>query len=229
MVAAFFERGRRRSAPIRGRCAMSPSSVEERFGPYGGRYVPETLIPALDELSRRGRRRGATPAFRGELDALLRDYVGRPTPLYLAERLSERVGRRGLSEARGPRPHRRPQDQQRGRPGAAGPADGQAAGDRRDRRRAARRRHGDRLRAARPRMRRLHGHRGHPPPGAQRRADAAARRRGGPGRGRRADAEGGGQRRDPRLGRQRRRPPTTSSARRSGRRRTRRWSAISSA
>ena len=73
----------------------------------------------------------------------------------------------GLPEARGPRPHRRPQDQQRGRPGAAGPADGQDADDRRDRRRPARRRDGDRLRAVRARVRRLHGHRGHPPPGAR--------------------------------------------------------------
>ena len=109
-------------------------------------------------------------------------------------------GSRRLAEARGPEPHRRAQDQQRDRPGAAREADGQAARHRGDRRRAARRRRRDGQRAARPRVRRLHGHRGHAPPAAERRADAAARRAGRRRRGRRADAEGGGQRGHPRLG-----------------------------
>ncbi|MGH2924443.1 MAG: tryptophan synthase subunit beta [Solirubrobacterales bacterium] len=69
-------------------------AVEGRFGPYGGRYVPEVLIPALDELSAAWASARSDPGFRGELDALLRDYVGRPTPLYRAERLGARVGRR---------------------------------------------------------------------------------------------------------------------------------------
>jgi tryptophan synthase beta chain len=73
---------------------LSAVAVEERFGPYGGRYVPEVLIPALDELSAAWAEARDDPRFRRELDSLLRDYVGRPTPLYLAERLSERVGRR---------------------------------------------------------------------------------------------------------------------------------------
>jgi len=68
------------------------STVERRFGPYGGRYVPETLIPALDELERAWVEARDDAMFRGELDALLRDYVGRPTPLYLARRLSDEVG-----------------------------------------------------------------------------------------------------------------------------------------
>ena len=72
-----------------------------------------------------------------------------------------------LSQARGPAPHRRAQDQQRARPGAARQADGQAARHRRDRRGPARRRDGDRVRAARPRVRRLHGRRGHAPPEAR--------------------------------------------------------------
>ncbi|MEX2196341.1 MAG: tryptophan synthase subunit beta [Thermoleophilaceae bacterium] len=67
--------------------------VEERFGPYGGRYVPETLIPALDELARAWVEAKADPGYRAELEGLARDYVGRPTPLYLAERLSEAAGR----------------------------------------------------------------------------------------------------------------------------------------
>jgi tryptophan synthase beta chain len=68
--------------------------IEERFGPYGGRFVPETLIAALDELSAAWAEARADDGFQAELRELLRDYVGRPTPLYLAERLSERVGRR---------------------------------------------------------------------------------------------------------------------------------------
>ncbi len=70
---------------------MSP--VESRFGPYGGRYVPEVLIAALDELTAAWEEASADPGFGAELDGLLRDFVGRPTPLYLAGRLSERVGR----------------------------------------------------------------------------------------------------------------------------------------
>ena len=68
------------------------STVEHRFGPYGGRYVPETLIPALDELERAWLEAREDPDFQGELRHLLRDYVGRPTPLYLAERVSEEAG-----------------------------------------------------------------------------------------------------------------------------------------
>jgi tryptophan synthase beta chain len=71
---------------------VSPAAVERRFGPYGGRYVPETLIPALDELERAWLDAGSDPAFAAELARLLRDYVGRPTPLGLAARLSELVG-----------------------------------------------------------------------------------------------------------------------------------------
>ncbi|HEX6231354.1 MAG TPA: tryptophan synthase subunit beta [Actinomycetota bacterium] len=65
-----------------------------RFGRFGGRYVPEVLIPALDELSAAWDRLRDDRGFRGELDALLRDYVGRPSPLTFAGRLSERLGYR---------------------------------------------------------------------------------------------------------------------------------------
>ena len=71
---------------------MSAPPLERRFGPYGGRYVPETLIPALDELEAAWSAARADPAFGAELDGLLRDYVGRPTPLYHARRLSELAG-----------------------------------------------------------------------------------------------------------------------------------------
>ena len=63
-----------------------------RFGIFGGRYVPETLITALDELAAVYDEARRDPGFWSELDALLRDYVGRPTPLYRAERLGAAVG-----------------------------------------------------------------------------------------------------------------------------------------
>jgi tryptophan synthase beta chain len=66
--------------------------LEERFGPYGGRYVPETLMPALSALEEAWLEARDDPRFRAELDALLAEYAGRPTPLYHARRLSERVG-----------------------------------------------------------------------------------------------------------------------------------------
>ncbi len=65
-----------------------------RFGRFGGRYVPEVLIPALDELSAAWAALGDDTAFRGELDDLLRDFVGRPSPITFATRLSERLGYR---------------------------------------------------------------------------------------------------------------------------------------
>jgi tryptophan synthase beta chain len=68
------------------------SAVEHRFGPYGGQYVPETLMPALSELEESWVLARADRGFRDELDALLRDYVGRPSPLYLASRLSDEAG-----------------------------------------------------------------------------------------------------------------------------------------
>jgi tryptophan synthase beta chain len=70
------------------------SAVEHRFGPYGGQYVPETLMPALAELEATWVAAREDPSFRSELDGLLRDYVGRPSPLYLAARLSEVAGRK---------------------------------------------------------------------------------------------------------------------------------------
>jgi tryptophan synthase beta chain len=68
------------------------SQVAGRFGPYGGRYVPETLVAALDELEHAYAEAQADPAFHTRLDSFLRDYAGRPTPLYFAERLTESLG-----------------------------------------------------------------------------------------------------------------------------------------
>ncbi|HET6869124.1 MAG TPA: tryptophan synthase subunit beta [Solirubrobacteraceae bacterium] len=68
------------------------STVEHRFGPYGGQYVPETLMPALAELEAAWLQARGDPNFNHELDGLLRDYVGRPSPLYEARRLSDAAG-----------------------------------------------------------------------------------------------------------------------------------------
>ena len=74
---------------------MPPEAVPDaggHFGPYGGRYVAETLIRPLDELQRTYRELRADPDFRRELDADLAHYVGRPSPLYHARRLSAEAG-----------------------------------------------------------------------------------------------------------------------------------------
>jgi len=63
-----------------------------RFGVYGGRYVPETLVAALTELEREYEIAKTDAAFQAELNSLLADYAGRPTPLYLAGRLTESLG-----------------------------------------------------------------------------------------------------------------------------------------
>ena len=68
-------------------------AVERRFGPYGGQFVPETLMPALAELEQAWAQARADEGFARELSGLLRDFGGRPTPLYCARRLSERTGR----------------------------------------------------------------------------------------------------------------------------------------
>lgn len=68
------------------------SAASDRFGPFGGRYVPETLIPALDELEEALAVAVRDPEFLSELDHLLREYVGRPTALTFAPRMSARIG-----------------------------------------------------------------------------------------------------------------------------------------
>ena len=70
----------------------SPKTVPGRFGPYGGRYVPETLVAALDELDNAYAEAKNDLEFQARLDSLLRDYAGRPTPLYFAARLTEQLG-----------------------------------------------------------------------------------------------------------------------------------------
>jgi len=63
-----------------------------RFGPYGGRFAPEILVPVLDELTQRYNTLKNDPGFQSEISALLRDYIGRPTPLTPAHRLTDRAG-----------------------------------------------------------------------------------------------------------------------------------------
>ena len=71
---------------------MSTTLAEGRFGVFGGRYVPETLIPALDELAIAFEDAMADPSFRRDLDEMLSTYVGRPSPLSSAPRFSDAVG-----------------------------------------------------------------------------------------------------------------------------------------
>ncbi len=68
------------------------TTLSPRFGEFGGRYIPEVLVAAHEELEREYERALADPAFHAELAALQKDYVGRPTPLYFAERLTGEAG-----------------------------------------------------------------------------------------------------------------------------------------
>src|SRR5258706_3628526 len=75
---------------------MAEPSATGRFGEFGGRFVPETLVPACAELEAAFRSAWADPAYRAKLDGLLRDYAGRPSPLTECHRLSEQLGVRVL-------------------------------------------------------------------------------------------------------------------------------------
>ncbi len=79
-----------------GAALSAERAVRGRFGPYGGRYVPETLVAALDDLAALYDGVRGDPAFWAELDRILREYVGRPTPLTEAPRFSGDVGARVL-------------------------------------------------------------------------------------------------------------------------------------
>ena len=75
---------------------MREPSASGRYGGFGGRFVPESLVPACEDLDRAFRLAWGDPTFRGELDRLLREYGGRPTPVFACRRLSERIGVRVL-------------------------------------------------------------------------------------------------------------------------------------
>src|SRR5215472_12338823 len=81
--------GQPRSSP---RMGAQRAPEPGRFGVYGGRYVPETLMAALEELEREYEKAKKDPQFRARLDGLLKTYAGRPTPLFFARRLTEKLG-----------------------------------------------------------------------------------------------------------------------------------------
>src|SRR5437016_5539673 len=74
------------------RAAKTSASQSGRFGVYGGRYVPETLMAALEELEREYARAKRDPKFQKRLEVLLRTFAGRPTPLFFAQRLTKKLG-----------------------------------------------------------------------------------------------------------------------------------------
>jgi tryptophan synthase beta chain len=78
--------------PILSAATEAPPDARGRFGEYGGRFVPETLIPALDELSLAWTAARADAGYRAELSTLLETYAGRPTPLFRADRLAKALG-----------------------------------------------------------------------------------------------------------------------------------------
>ena len=92
--AALRLAGRRMSGPVSS--LMGEPDAEGRFGEFGGRFVPETLVPACQELEAAFRDAWADPSFRTELDDLLRDYAGRPSPLTECKNLGARLGVRLL-------------------------------------------------------------------------------------------------------------------------------------
>ncbi len=90
----------------------APDTVPDasgHFGPYGGMFVPETLMSALQDLTREYEAAKSDPAFQEELGALLRDYAGRPTPLYFAERWTENL-RADAPEGMGPKVYLKRED-----------------------------------------------------------------------------------------------------------------------
>jgi tryptophan synthase beta chain len=82
----------RDNQPVNATSAASVPDAHGRFGPYGGRFVPETLMHPLQELEEEYFRAQQDPAFQKELSYYLRQFAGRPTPLYLAERLTRHLG-----------------------------------------------------------------------------------------------------------------------------------------
>src|SRR4051812_49220671 len=91
VTASVTKKGGAFSKPAK---AKGPTLVVQpgRFGPWGGRYVPETLMAALEELEREYERAKRDPRFKARLSELLKTFAGRPTPLFFARRLSEKLG-----------------------------------------------------------------------------------------------------------------------------------------
>ena len=141
-----------------------------RFGPFGGRYVPETLVAAFERLEAGMRQHLHAAGLPGRAHARAQE-LGRPSHgAHARAQAFEGLGRGGVAQARGPRAHRRAQDQQRARPGAAREAARRETHRRRDRRRPAWRRERRGLRARRAALHGVHGRGRHGAPGAERRA-----------------------------------------------------------
>ena len=218
--------------------AEDPHDLDGRGGRAGG--PSRTLRRVRGPLRTRGARPRARAARRGPAEGRGRPRVHRRAgpPARHLHRPPEHPHRGaavrgplrwrpGAPQARGPQPHRLAQDQQRPRPGPAHQADGQDPGHRRDRRRPARRGHGDGGGADGPGLHRLHGPGRHRAPGPQRRPDEDPRRRGGARRPRLGHAQGRHQRGDARLGHQRPHDPLPHRHRHRARTRSPRWSATS--
>ena len=179
--------------------------TEGFFGRFGGSFISETLAQAVEELVAAWQRYRDDPAFIAEYEEELADYVGRPSPIYYARRLSEETG--------GARILLKREDLNHTGAHKINNVIGQAMLARRMGKRRiiaetgagqAWRGHCDDLRALRPGMRDLHGQRGHRAATPQCPAHGAARRNRDPCRLRQPHAQGRDERRDPRLGQQRR-------------------------
>ena len=203
-------------------------AIEHRFGTYGGQYVPETLMPALAELEAAWSEAREDAGYRAELDLLLRDFAGRPTPLYRAGSLSDDVGHSVYLKR---------EDLLHTGAHKINNALGQALlakrmGKQRIIAETGAGQHG----VATATVCALlglecivyMGDRGHAPPEAERLAHGAAGREVVARRGGHAHAQGRDQRGDPRLGHQRRDDPLHHRLRASARSRIRRWCATSS-
>ena len=188
----------RKSRASWGRCvaiALSPErAVGGRFGPYGGRYVPETLVAALDDLAALYDSVRRDPSFWAEYEQLLADFVGRPSPISEAPRLSARGGRPVVLKREDLNHTGAHKINNTIGQALLALAHGQAAHHRRDRGGPARRGDGHGVRALRAGVRGVHGRRGRAPPAAQCVSHGAARRHRRAGRVRHPDAEGCDQR-----------------------------------
>ena len=191
-----------RSCRVENPCGTPPGPTS---APDGGRWMPESLIAALDELEDTFEKAKADPEFTAQIAELYRHYSGPALAADRGKAFAEHAGGRGsISSAKTSTTPARTRSTTRSARRLLAQRMGKTPRHRRDRRRAARRRHRHGLRPLRPGVRRLHGRGGHPPPGAQRLQHEAARRRGPPGHERLADPPRRHQRGLPRLDEHRR-------------------------
>ena len=92
MATASVSKRNSKAKKTGGKKTVASAAIPGRFGAYGGRYVPETLMAALGELEREYERARHDPKFRRRLHELFEQYAGRPTPLFLARRLTDKLG-----------------------------------------------------------------------------------------------------------------------------------------